>query len=607
MRVFEKIVKYWREEKPYRTAEQMLKCWGALVVVIFATFYYAQYYRSGLNFGGEGGTVGVLAMRLMEGQRPIADTFLGYNVLWFYPVTWLFHVTGPSYVALRIYFFAICTATGVLAFLITRRVTGSGWFSTLVALGPVLMPGMIFRNYMAFWPMLNMLMLLEAYVFEQPNARRRWLWIAGAGVTLGLTFLTRIDLGEFFLVIMLGLLGLYPPGKSGEFPARLRRSVGALTLTLALLLATHAPVYYDAVRRGYDREFTAQYTNWIGMIQYLAAQQLAKKEAPRPAPVTNAPAVAPLPAIGEVAPMPTKAVNKDIDTEDYLKKRGIGEFLKAKSFYDRAFVLITYLPLLVCAVVLPPCAILLLWALWKQDWTRRTEALAVLITFGSALTLLPQFFFFRPDTPHLSEFMAPFLVAMGCAVWVAWRWSGAGMIAILYAALMTVVCGVNAALYTYHTMPKESGGTIAANKKRNTELVAENGVRVWMRKQDRDETQKLCEVIKAHTKKGEWLICYPYAPTINFMTDRPSYEFNLYVDNSGDVSHFHEDTLKKIEKYKPAALIIDNRAVNQTEDSRFQNWAAETYAWIKANYAYAGTFRKQEVYLRPDLYTPQKP
>ena len=42
--------------------------------------------------------------------------------------------------------------------------------------------------------------------------------------------------------------------------------------------------------------------------------------------------------------------------------------------------------------------------------------------------------------------------------------------------------------------------------------------------------------------------------------------------------------------------------MNQTEDSRFFNWAPETYQWIKSNYAYAGTFRRQEIYLRPDLY-----
>ena len=56
----------------------------------FAVFYYSLYVNSGLNLGGEGGTAGVVAMRLLAGQRPIVDTFLGYNVMWFLPVAGLF-------------------------------------------------------------------------------------------------------------------------------------------------------------------------------------------------------------------------------------------------------------------------------------------------------------------------------------------------------------------------------------------------------------------------------------------------------------------------------------------------------------------------------------
>ncbi len=144
-------------------------------------------------------------------------------------------------------------------------------------------------------------------------------------------------------------------------------------------------------------------------------------------------------------------------------------------------------------------------------------------------------------------------------------------------------------------------------RKHNHEMLAENGVRVRLRAKERDEIQQLCDLIKAHTKDGDWLIAYPYGPTSNFMTNRRSYEYNLYIDNTADVAHFYKDTLKKIEKFRPAALIIDNRAVNQTEDSRFKNWAASTYEWIKTHYTYAGTYRKQEVYLRPDLYTPPAP
>ena len=78
--------------------------WGWILILGFALCYYGLYYRTGLNLGGEGGTNGVLALRLMEGQRPIVDTFLGYNLMWFYPLVGLFYLTGPDYLAMKVFF-----------------------------------------------------------------------------------------------------------------------------------------------------------------------------------------------------------------------------------------------------------------------------------------------------------------------------------------------------------------------------------------------------------------------------------------------------------------------------------------------------------------------
>ena len=77
------------------------------------------------------------------------------------------------------------------------------------------------------------------------------------------------------------------------------------------------------------------------------------------------------------------------------------------------------------------------------------------------------------------------------------------------------------------------------------------------------------------------------------------------MDNAYNVSGFHADTLREVEKYNPAAIIIDNRAINKAEASRFKNWARETYDWVREHYRYVGTFRRQELYLRPDLYNKQ--
>jgi hypothetical protein len=602
---FNTLSEWSKRRRPLAGAEAFLHRWGALVVAVVAFVYYAQYYRSGLNLGGEGGTVAVVAMRLMDGWLPIKQTFLGYNLMWFYPVVWLFEIFGPSYIALRIFFFAICTLTGVMAFYIVRRVTGAGWYAVLAALLPVLIPGMLFRNYMAFLAMLNMLTFLQAFVFIQRRTGIQAGWMLAAGLSLGLTFLVRVDLGLFFSVIALGLVVLFPLARAGG----VGRNLGIAALGLAMLVAgvagTHAPFYFDAQKRGYAKEFAGQYTGWAGLIRTLLADKLGFD--PFAPPAGSQPVYTPsrVQLIGlwlAARDSGKPARTQDLRQADYLQKKSLDAVVGAKTWSERLLPVVTYLPILVALVVVVPAAFMLLAAVFRRDAALRERAQVLLITMGAALTLFPQFFFFRPDTPHLSELMAPFFVSMACAAWfgaaLMRRRSLAGLVC---GGVVVVLCATSALLYFLHAFPKESAGTIAAREKRKHEMTARNGVRVLLKKDECAQIQKLADLIEAHTKPGDYVACYPYQPTINFMTDRPAYEYNLYIDNAHNVSRFHEETLVKIEQFRPAAIVIDNRAVNQTEDSRFQNWAAQTYEWIRAHYTYAGTFRRQELYFRPDL------
>lgn len=576
-----------------RRTEEFLFRYGAWLVALVAVLYYAQYYRSGLNVGGEGGTIAVVAMRLMEGQRPIVDTTLDYNVMWFYPVVWLFQLTGPNYLALRIYFFALCTLTGLMAFFVGRKVSGRGWFGVLAALGPVLIPGMIFRNYMGFLTVLNMLCLLQAYVFEQRTRIGQLAWMVAAGLALGLTYLIRIEIGIFFSVMAAGLLVLYPFGKPREGWKRFFLALAGLGLTLLLLLGTQAPFYFDAVQRKYDKAFLGQYGGLVGTIRYQASQQAEKKM-----PQEKSQAATPTPA-----PKPS---DKDINVDDYMPRTSLDDLLRNGSFYERAFVVITYLPILLIALIVLFGGGYLLAGLGKGNFSRRTDALVLLVTCGSALTLFPQFFFFRPDTPHLSEFMVPFMVAMACAGWIVVTRTRGHRLLQTAAAGFVALCLLDAGLYLDHAFRKESSGSIFARHQRKYRLVAENGVDVLLKRPEYEGLSELCRVIKTYTRPGDYLISYPYSPTVNFMTDRPSYLHRLYMDNAHRTADFHDYAVREIGKYRPAAIVIDNRDINHTEESRFKNWAAETYAWIRENYSYAGTFRRQEVYLRPDLYPKEE-
>ncbi len=71
--------------------------WFPVALLLFALVYYSSYAFCGLDLNGEGGTIAVIADRIRHGYRPFVDTFLGYNLLWFYPIVWLFRIFGPNF------------------------------------------------------------------------------------------------------------------------------------------------------------------------------------------------------------------------------------------------------------------------------------------------------------------------------------------------------------------------------------------------------------------------------------------------------------------------------------------------------------------------------
>jgi hypothetical protein len=136
------------------------------------------------------------------------------------------------------------------------------------------------------------------------------------------------------------------------------------------------------------------------------------------------------------------------------------------------------------------------------------------------------------------------------------------------------------------------------------EVRALNGVDVLLSRSDAAPMEGLRDAVLAHSSPGEFVVAYPYAPTVNFMTDRPSYEYNLYVDDATAGPTFQRDAADRIRLHRPAVIVIDNRPMNRTEISRFKNWAADLMAFITAEYRHVGTFRigrrEVEVYARPD-------
>lgn len=575
----------------------------------FAIVYYSLYVTAGLNLGGEGGTAGVVAMRLMSGQRPIVDTFLGYNVLWFFPVASLFEITGPNYLVLRWYFFAFCTASGLLAYFVVHGYTRSAWYSAIPAVMVILVPGMAFRNYMPFLGILNALLLTRAFAMGRASRWKTLAWMLAAGLGLGVTFLFRIDLGIFCTLIFLGLAALFPFGYPGDFLKRSGLALAGAGGGLALAWAVHLPVWNDAKARGYDRAFLEQYTGWIEMISSEFRQQMADlSENDGPSAPAPAPAAEPPPQLPSAA-VPAKATEKP--NADSWEDRGalvrapVSDILFGRKWTQKSFAISTYLPLLISAIAIIVGGIGLLHALIRRDPEEKERFLYPLTVLGCALTLLPQFLFFRPDTPHLSEMMVPYLATLSLFVWAAGRCvlraSGTGR--RVFAGLFAIVCAAAGAIYFSHAFPKESSGSIAAKKMASHEFCALNGVNVNVRDREAVWLAGLRDAVLRHSSPGEYVLCLPYSPTINFMTDRPSPMHNLYVDNSTAGKDFEAGFPSMITGSSPAVVVIDQRQINKSERSRFRNWAPGSYQWLCENYVYFGRYFRSEVFVRKDKIT----
>jgi hypothetical protein len=581
---------------------------GPALLLVFAFFYYQQYYLSGLNLGGEGGTNAVIAMRLLEGQRPIADTFLGYNVMWFYPLVWLFQAFGPDFTAMRIFFYLVSAVTGVIAFGTVRRVTGQAWLALGCGVLVILLPGMLFRNYMGFFPVLNGFVLLSAFVFEASTPGRRFAWYVIAGFTLGWTFLTRIDVGVFFLPIYLGVAVLWPLAVRGRFWHRIPEAVAGLLTVVLVAGALHMPFWTDARERGFEKNFVNQYLAIWGLIQYEAKKHIIDKvmlfdpsAAVGETGADRGPSVVPLvrtEAAGPGESMPAAGEGSESGTRP---RPAVDVIWGDGSLSDKAFVAALYLPLVIGGVIFLFSAIGLMVGIFSVREDLKRDAMAAGVLLGAALTLFPQYFFFRPDTPHLAEFRIPFLIAMVCASFLAVRWLWCRSVVMqLVVSVFILMCAVCEGAFFYHAYFKDSSGSVRVMHNRTAPFTAENGVRALIRKRDVDWMNGLRDSILEHSTPTDWLVTYPYSPTINFMTNRRSYLYNLYVDNATAQKDFHAVTMREIAEFRPAIVVIDDRPINNTEMSKFSRWAAPTMKFLRDEYVQIGQFNSIAVFARPD-------
>jgi hypothetical protein len=596
--------------------EKFLSQWGPLLLVVFALVYYGQYYRTGLNLAGEGGTNAVLAMRLLEGQRPIVDTFLGYNLMWFYPIVAIFEIFGPNYLAMRIFFFVICVATAIIGYKVVQLCTKSAFLAMFVAVFMILVPGMIFRNYMGFIAILAMFMLLKGYVLKSPNPKTQIFWMSMSGLALGLCFLIRIEPTLLLCVVWLGLAILYPLCQKMHFLKNVIVSASGTGIAFTLLILIHIPFLLHSERNGFGKEFRDQYTGFANLLRYelvteiqhiknsLNHNQKDESEIQNENHIPHNSYSSPIPASAPLIQPQNQPVS--IPTKEgkdgRLGRPDIRQIDKIERPRERAFALMIYYPAVLAPLLSLSASLIMLMAIFQKSESLKESSLIILTSIGCSLSLFPQYFFFRPDPPHLSEFMVPFMPALAVSSFALFKLTSQNIpnLARFGFYLIILMCIIAFPLYMKAIMPRESAGTIFKTGELST-FTALNGVNVKVESRDLKQYEALRDVVLKNSKESDFVICYPYSPTINFFTNRRSYEHNLYIDNATAGISFQNQAIQRIEKYKPPVIVIDNWPVNKTEISRFNNWAEKLLRHITDNYKLHGVYqigsRENHVYI----------
>lgn len=568
-----------------------------LLLLVLAGFYYGSYVRHGIGFRDEGQTVALGAQRLLAGELPLKDVVLNYNVLWFYPVTGLFDLFGVNYVLLRGYCFALSTLTAVLGFLLVVKGTRRPWLGFLFGVVLVLIPGSTFKNYIPLLAVANTLCLL--HVTLTPRGERSVLWKAAlGGLVLGLTYLIRIDVALLITALWLGMLLLrLLPGET-PFLQRAGLAIASLLLVAGITTAVHWPVWADAKRRGFDKEFAGQYHEKWRMLEGPVRQLLHGKKpanATLPSkPLSSLPAVIPVATLTlaataapatELAPAKTAAPASDKKTLQRASLKD-GEKEGQNSGFD--FLFLMYAPVFTVAVLTLAGLITLALGVFRGEEDRQQRGLAMLVLMGGALSTFPQFFFFRPDIPHLSEFMPGFLTASAAAFGLWWTgaksWRDGRLV---FTAFFLISVGV----YVYNVLPDRWAGTWTIQKKRTKWFEGENGVRVFVSSREYNGLTEIQKILHEHAPNPkDYVVCYPYSPGINLLSNRPTYERNVYVDNAMRSSRWDDVAIANFQRHQPAAIVLSDWDINGSDASRFSVWAVKTKTWIQTNYFYQGSY-----------------
>ena len=314
-------------------------------------------------------------------------------------------------------------------------------------------------------------------------------------------------------------------------------------------------------------------------------------------PQTNAPPAAgniAIDALAEAATSPTD----DSPAGTLLQRPAISSFFSAEG--PHAFLWVIYFPILILVSI---------WLyLGLGFFAQRFSAIKIadficerthllILSLGAFSTFL-QFFLWRPDMPHFSEFMPGFMILLAYFLFLLGQRDNAreGMVTVPRPAFY-VLCLLSAIFLIAFVSVYEEG--LIIRKNRDTQLQMEKGIDVWVSSDEYNLITRVVALVKENSKPDEFVLCFPYCPGINFIADRPTFLHSFYIDDSAvksgpsELQHMRQEIAIK----KPKVIVITDWAINGTEISRFRNWARPLYNTIKQTYRLQDTIKEYEIYV----------
>ena len=552
-----------------------------VLLVTIAYFYYGAFYNYSFNLSDEG-SVALISEKLYKGERPYLDITLGYGLLWFYPIVFLFKLFGIKFYLIRIYFLVLAFTSSLFAYALLLRLTEKHVIALVVALLVLLFPGVLFQTYIPFL-VISGAYIIFLYDVKTNKARiNPWLALFINGTYLSFAFLIRGDIATIYTLIFL----LYHSLSAVQLaiiecdqkkliivPVRFFSIITIVVIT-ALPFALHAKV------NGYLDGFLSQYSHF--------AVQLVVKVHDRYFlhPKTDA-----LPAVGTL-------LTDNHPAGTLLQKPDISSFFSAEG--PHALLFVTYFPLVIF--------IFIWWYLGIGFFVNRLNAQKLADFIGERTYLLIlslcafstflQFFVWRPDMPHFSGFMPGFMILLAYFLFILGQRKAkvTGIITLPRPAFYGL-CFFSAIFLIAFVSVYEEGLLLREN--RDFRLQMEKGIDVRLTKEEYEGITRLVTLVKENSKPGEFVLCFPYRPGINFIADRPTFQNSLYVDDA--ILNTNPMWLEKmwhdISVRKPKVIVIDNWAINNTEISRFHNWARPLYLEILKSYRLQDKFDAYEVFV----------